>query len=173
MNTAAHIFSPGKKEERERTGLLWQVKEPLTRFTPASDEAETAAGQQEPKKHGSETRKTAHFAGRCSPVIKDKMMDIARQQGWTESKVFATAAEQFVENNIGLKLGAHLASTVQDAITKTMQSFKIDIMGVLISDLYISKETKLYMLELFRARLSPNQLHELQNKIHNLARNKK
>jgi hypothetical protein len=120
VNTAEPqtLFRERKQTERES----WQDKQPLKRFLSASDKPQTAMTPQEPqKKHGSEKRQTAHLSGRCKTVVKDKLMDIAKERGWTESFIVSVAAEQFVENSIGLKLGAVLAATVTKAIDENME----------------------------------------------------
>jgi hypothetical protein len=152
-----------------------QDKEPLTRFTAASAEPETAALPPETavnkkKQHGSETRQTAHLAGRCPWIIKEKFMEIAKANGWNESYAVNMAVQQFVENTFGLKLGATLAATVTEAITKTMKPYETRLATLSLETLYEAREVKLFHIQEYREVLSAKELYNLRVEIHDKAR---
>ena len=159
MNTAGEVFFSHHG--------FWQDKEPQERFLSASSEPETAMIE---KKHGTETRKTAHLAGRCKPIVKDRLMALAKDHGWTESFIIGVACEQFVKNSIGEKLGATLAATVSESVDERLKRIETHLARLSLEDLYEVREVKLYQLELFRAKLPPHELHALQEKIRNQAR---
>jgi hypothetical protein len=146
MNTGTtQIFS-----QKQGDHGVWQDKEPQRRFSIASRHAyhamipqetakrephETADGfkygtaqktapvptHETAKLHGSETRKTAHVAGRIPPPLKDEFLRIAKQNHWTESYAVRMAIQQLVEDTIGEKLAARLDAAVTCAIERTMK----------------------------------------------------
>src|SRR5688500_7148627 len=50
------------------------------------------------------------------------MMQIAKENGWTESKAVATACEAYLEHDLGEKFGVRLAAQVTSAMHKTLQN---------------------------------------------------
>ena len=87
-----------------------QDKAPQMRYTASSGhlytQEETAVHQ--PKQHGSEKRQTAHVSSHIPHHIKTGLLQVAEQNGWSESKVVATACEAYLEHDLGEKLGYDL-----------------------------------------------------------------
>ena len=75
-----------------------------------------------PKHHGSETRQTEQVTGRVPHHIKTAILQIAKQNGWTESKAVRTACEAYLEHDLGEKFGVRLAAQLTRAMHKTLQN---------------------------------------------------
>ena len=81
----------------------------------------TAKAVDRQNRHGSETRQTEQVTGRVPRHIKTAILQIAKQNGWTESKVIATACEAYLEHDLGEKFGVRLAAQLTNAMHKTLQ----------------------------------------------------
>jgi hypothetical protein len=60
--------------------------------------------------------------GRVPRHIKTGLLQIAQENGWTESKVIATACEAYLAHDLGEKFGVRLAAHVTDAIHHAMKA---------------------------------------------------
>jgi hypothetical protein len=101
-----------------------QDKQPPWRFTAEREQPATAHPPAEGHKggsataaspavdrsthHGSETRQTDQVTGRVPRHIKTAILSLAKQNGWTESKVIATACEAYLEHDLGKSLESDL-----------------------------------------------------------------
>ena len=112
------------KQPQER--LSAKREQPATAYPPAEGSKQGRATAAEkavdrPTRHGSETRQTEQVTGRVPRHIKTAILQIAKQNGWTESKVIATACEAYLEHDLGEKFGVRLAAQVTSAMHKTLQ----------------------------------------------------
>jgi hypothetical protein len=116
------------KQPPER--LSARREQPATAYPPAEGNKQgraTAAAKitkavDRPTRHGSETRQTEQVTGRVPRHIKTAMLQIAKQNGWTESKVIATACEAYLEHDLGEKFGVRLAAQLTNAMNKILQN---------------------------------------------------
>jgi hypothetical protein len=60
--------------------------------------------------HGSEKRQTDQVTGRVPHHVKTALLQVAKANGWTESKAVATACEAYLEHDLGEKFGVRLAA---------------------------------------------------------------
>jgi predicted DNA-binding protein len=102
---------------------VWQDKAPQVRYAAGRTEPHTAdeVAVYHATQHGSEKRQTAHVSSRIPPHIKTGLLQIAKANGWTESKVVATACEAYLEHDLGEKFGLRLAAQVTDATRKELK----------------------------------------------------
>jgi hypothetical protein len=87
----------------------------------ATATTKTANAVDRPTHHGSETRQTDQVTGRVPRHIKTAILSLAKQNGWTESKVIATACEAYLDHDLGEKFGVRLAAQLTSAMHKTLQ----------------------------------------------------
>src|SRR5688500_2726415 len=94
------ILEAKPKQEATNAGIV-QDKEPQVRNTAGSEQTYTTQriAVDRPANHGSEKRQTAHVSSRIPPHVKTCLLQIARENGWTESKVVATACEAYLEHD--------------------------------------------------------------------------
>ena len=112
------------KQPPERLSAKHQ--QPATAYPPAVGNKQgsataTAKAVDRQTRHGSETRQTEQVTGRVPRHIKTAILQIAKQNGWTESKVIATACEAYLEHDLGEKFGVRLAAQLTSAMHKTLQ----------------------------------------------------
>jgi hypothetical protein len=116
------------KQPHER--LSAKPQQPATAYPPAvgskqgsaTATAKTAKAVDRQTRHGSETRQTEQVTGRVPRHIKTAILSLAKQNGWTESKVIATACEAYLEHDLGEKFGVRLAAQLTSAMHKTLQN---------------------------------------------------
>jgi hypothetical protein len=106
--------------------LTPEQEQPATAHPPAEGDKQgrataTTPAVGRPTHHGSETRQTDQVTGRVPRHIKTAILQIAKQNGWTESKVIATACEAYLEHDLGEKFGVRLAQQVTSALHKALQ----------------------------------------------------
>jgi hypothetical protein len=113
------------KQPHER--LSAKPQQPATAYPPAVGSKQgsataTANAVDRQTRHGSETRQTEQVTGRVPRHIKTAILSLAKQNGWTESKVIATACEAYLEHDLGEKFGVRLAAQLTSAMHKTLQN---------------------------------------------------
>ena len=141
MNSTTHIIilEAKPRQEEDHRGvrqdkqpperLSAKREQPATAYPPAEGNkqgsatatAKTAKAVDRQTRHGSETRQTEQVTGRVPRHIKTAILQIAKQNGWTESKVIATACEAYLEHDLGEKFGVRLAAQLTSAMHKTLQ----------------------------------------------------
>jgi hypothetical protein len=112
------------KQPPERLSARHQ--QPATAYPPAVGSKQgsataTAKAVDRQTRHGSETRQTEQVTGRVPRHIKTAILQIAKQNGWTESKAVRTACEAYLEHDLGEKFGVRLAAQLTNAMHKTLQ----------------------------------------------------
>jgi hypothetical protein len=131
------ILEAKPKQEEDYRGVRqdkqppWRLsakrEQPATAYPPAEGDKQgrataSTSAVDRPKHHGSETRQTDQVTGRVPHHIKTAILQIAKQNGWTESKVIATACEAYLEHDLGEKFGVRLAAQMTSAMHKTLQN---------------------------------------------------
>src|SRR5918998_521481 len=111
------------RKETTNAGVV-QDKAPQVRYTAGSEQPYTARANavDRSSQHGSEKRQTAHVSSRILHHVKTGLRQIAKENGWTESKVVATACEAYLEHDLGEKFGVRLAAQLTRAMHKTLQN---------------------------------------------------
>src|SRR5688572_10480237 len=99
------------KQPPERLSAKHQ--QPVTAYPPAVGNKQgsataTAKAVDRQIRHGSETRQTEQVTGRVPRHIKTAILQIAKQNGWSESKAVATACEAYLEHDLGEKFGVKI-----------------------------------------------------------------
>ena len=94
------LLKTGSIFEKQAYAGVLQDKAPQVRYTTASEQPYTADEDavDNPKKHGSETRQTAHVSARVPHHVKAGLLQIEEANGWTESKVVALACEAYLDS---------------------------------------------------------------------------
>jgi hypothetical protein len=106
----------GVRQDKQPPGRLTAKREqPATAYPPAEGNKQgsataTAKAVDRPTHHGSETRQTDQVTGRVPRHIKTAILQIAKQNGWTESYFIKTACEAYLEHDLGEKFGVRLAA---------------------------------------------------------------
>lgn len=123
-------------------------EQPATAYPPAEGNKQgraTAATKavDRPTHHGSETRQTEQVTGRVPRHIKTAILQIAKQNGWTESKVIATACEAYLEHDLGEKFGVRLAAQVTSAMHKTLQHHSSHLSFLSVKGFRTSDESRI------------------------------
>jgi hypothetical protein len=127
--------------EGKRPTRWWQDKQPPGRLTAKREEPATAENPavgskggsatavqpippavNRPTHHGSETRQTGQVTGRVPYHIKAGLLQVAKANNWTESKIVAVACEAYLEQDLGEKFGVRLASQVVSAMRREFQA---------------------------------------------------
>ena len=118
------LLKTGSIFEKQAYAGVMQDKAPQARYTTASEQPYTAGEDavDKPKQHGSETRQTAHTSSRLPLHIKAGLLERAKANGWTESKVVALACEAYLEQDLGEKFGLRLAAQVGEAVRRELQA---------------------------------------------------
>jgi hypothetical protein len=118
------LLKTGSIFEKQAYAGVVQDKAPQVRYTTASEQPSTADEDavDNPKKHGSETRQTAHVSARVPHHVKTGLQLIEEANGWTESKTVATACEAYLEQDLGEKFGRRLAAQVAEAVRRVLQA---------------------------------------------------
>src|SRR5712691_3372488 len=152
-----------------------QDKYPPRRISAASGQPVTALppAENRSKHHGSEKRKTVSMGGRVHPHIKVAYKEIAKARGkpWTESKLVATALEEWLERDLGEKFGVRLAAIVTAAMNTNFQSYD-NHTSYLSVQAYVKAATALNVLLDFLRRYvvrDPAELHTMLTDAENLA----
>jgi len=124
VNSPIPIFILETKAiERVTDAGVLQDKAPQTRFAAGSEQPHTPqpSAVDRSTQHGSEKRQTAHVSSRIPHHVKTGLLQIAEENGWTESKVVAVACEAYLEHDLGEKFGVRLAAQVTHALHKAIQ----------------------------------------------------
>jgi hypothetical protein len=145
-------------------GVL-QDKQPPTRLTADSVQPATASTSavgskggsatattravDRPTHHGSEKRQTEQVTGRVPHHIKTALLQVAKQNGWKESKAVATACEAYLAHDFGEKFGVRLATQVTEAVNKALEKFSTRIAYLLIHDYYASEENRIISTKVY------------------------
>jgi hypothetical protein len=157
------FLQEGNIFEGKTNAGVWQDKQPPGRLTARREEPATAAspavGSREgskagsatatapavdrPTHHGSETRQTDQVTGRVPRHIKTAILQVAKQNGWTESKVIATACEAYLEQDLGEKFGVRLAAQVSAAIDKGLQKHSNREAYLTVHGYYAAEESRI------------------------------
>ena len=134
------------KQPPER--LSAKREQPATAYPPAEGSKQgrataTAKAVDRPTRHGSETRQTEQVTGRVPRHIKTAILQIAKQNGWTESKVIATACEAYLEHDLGEKFGVRLAAQMTSAMHKTLQNHSNRLASLSVKGYKASEESRI------------------------------
>lgn len=150
---AGNIFE-GKKtagwrqDKQPPERLSAGLREPATVHPPAVGSKEgsataTGAAVDRQTRHGSEKRQTEQVTGRVPRHIKTALLSLATQNGWTESKVIATACEAYLEHDLGEKFGVRLAAQVGAAIDKGLQKHSNREAYLSVHGYYAAEESRI------------------------------
>ena len=123
-------------------------EQPATAYPPAEGSKQgraTAAAKavDRPTRHGSETRQTEQVTGRVPRHIKTAILQIAKQNDWTESKVIATACEAYLEHDLGEKFGVRLAAQLTSAMHNTLQKHSNRLAFLSVKGYKASEESRI------------------------------
>jgi hypothetical protein len=110
----------------------------------------TSAAVNRPTHHGSETRRTDQVTGRVAHDIKAGLLQIAAANGWTESKIVATACQAYLEQDLGEKFGVRLAAIVTDAVEKEVQKISNRLAYISLHGYYASEENRIISTKVYR-----------------------
>ena len=129
--------------------------QPATAYPPAvgskqgsaTATAKTSNAVDRPTHHGSETRQTDQVTGRVPRHIKTAIIQIAKQNGWSESKVIATACEAYLEYDLGEKFGVRLAAQLTSAMHKTLQNHSNRLAYLSVKGFKTSDESRIISTE--------------------------
>jgi hypothetical protein len=121
-----------------------------------------------PTHHGSETRQTAQVTGRVLPVLKTKLLEVAKQRGAkTESRAVAMAVEVFVANEFGKQFLVMIRQTIQETVRQEFQAYT-NRFGKLTFASYLTAEWgRLLQIDNLRSTLDPKDISALPQKIKN------
>ncbi len=121
-----------------------QDKAPQVRYTAGSEQPYTSRANavDKPSQHGSEKRQTAHVSSRIPHHVKTGLRQIAKENGWSESKVVATACEAYLEHDLGEKFGVRLAAQLTSAMDKALQSHSNRNANLTFDTLYAAEQTR-------------------------------
>ena len=125
--TTGRATNAGVRQDKQPPERLSAKREqPATASPPAVGSKQgsataTSPAVDRPPRHGSETRQTDQVTGRVPRHIKTAILKVAKQNGWTESKLIATACEAYLEHDLGEKFGVRLAAQLTSAMHKTLQ----------------------------------------------------
>jgi hypothetical protein len=139
----------GVRQDKQPPGRLSAKREqPATAYPPAEGNKQGRAtaptkAVDRPTRHGSETRQTEQVTGRVPRHIKTAILQIAKQNGWTESKVIATACEAYLEHDLGEKFGVRLAAQLTSAMYKTLQHHSNRLAFLSVKGYKASEESRL------------------------------
>src|SRR5918998_4276973 len=131
------------RKETTNAGVM-QDKAPQVRYTAGSEQPYTARANavDRPAQHGSEKRQTAHVSSRIPHHVKTGLLQIAKENGWTESKVVATACEAYLEHDLGEKFGVRLAAQLTSAMHKALQSHSNRYANMTLDTLYAAEQIR-------------------------------
>jgi hypothetical protein len=137
------ILEAKPKQEATHAGVV-QDKAPQVRYTAGSEQPYTSRTNavDRPSQHGSEKRQTAHVSSRIPHHVKTGLLQIAKENGWTESKVVATACEAYLEHDLGEKFGVRLAAQLTSAMHKALQSHSNRTANITLDTLYAAEQTR-------------------------------
>jgi hypothetical protein len=110
----------------------------------------TSAAVDRPTHHGSETRRTDQVTGRVAHYIKAGLLQIMNANGWTESKIVATACQAYLEQDLGEKFGVRLAAIVTDAVEKEIQKISNRLAYISLHGYYASEENRIISTKVYR-----------------------
>ena len=161
--------------ELQKTGNIFEMqayagvvqdKQPPGRLTAASLQPATAEDKavgskgghatattlvvNRPTHHGSETRRTDQVTGRVAHDIKAGLLQIMDANGWTESKIVATACQAYLEQDLGEKFGVRLAAIVTDAVEKEIQKISNRLAYIGLHGYYASEENRILSAKVYR-----------------------
>ncbi len=141
--TPITILEAKPKQEATNAGVV-QDKAPQVRYTAGSEQPYTSRTNavDRPSQHGSEKRQTAHVSSRIPHHVKTGLLQIAKENGWTESKVVATACEAYLEHDLGEKFGVRLATQLTSAMHKALQSHSNRNANITLDTLYAAEQTR-------------------------------
>ena len=137
------ILEVRPQKEATNAGVV-QDKAPQVRYTAGSEQPYTSRANavDRPSQHGSEKRQTAHVSSRIPHHVKTGLRQIAKENGWTESKVVATACEAYLEHDLGEKFGVRLAAQLTSAMHKALQSHSNRNANITLDTLYAAEQTR-------------------------------
>jgi hypothetical protein len=129
-----------------------QDKAPQVRQTAGSEQPYTTQRNavDRPAKHGSEKRQTAHVSSRIPHHVKTGLRQIAQANGWTESKVVATACAAYLEHDLGEKLGVRLAAQVTSALHKPLQGHSNRTANIGLQSYYAAEQARILAIHTLR-----------------------
>ena len=129
-----------------------QDKAPQVRSTAGSEQPYTTQRNavDRPAQHGSEKRQTAHVSSRIPHHVKTGLRQIAQANGWTESKVVATACEAYLEHDLGEKFGVRLAAQVTSALHKSLQSHSNRTANIDLQAYYAAEQARILNIHILR-----------------------
>ena len=141
--TPITILEVRPQKEATNAGVV-QDKAPQVRYTAGSEPPYTSRANavDKPSPHGSEKRQTAHVSSRIPHHVKTGLLQIAKENGWTESKVVATACEAYLEHDLGEKFGVRLAAQLTSAMHKALQSHSNRHANMTLDTLYAAEQTR-------------------------------
>jgi hypothetical protein len=70
--------------------------------------------------------------------------------GWTESKIVATACQAYLEKDLGEKFGVRLAAIVTDAVEKEIQKISNRLAYISLHGYYASEENRIISTKVYR-----------------------
>jgi hypothetical protein len=142
--TPITILEAKPKQEATNAGVV-QDKAPQVRQTAGSQQPYTprTSTVDRPPQHGSEKRQTAHVSSRIPHHVKTGLLQIAEENGWTESKVVAVACEAYLEHDLGEKFGVRLAQQVTSALHKALQSHSNREAYLSVQGYYAAEESRI------------------------------
>jgi hypothetical protein len=129
-----------------------QDKAPQVRYTAGSEQPYTARANavDRPSQHGSEKRQTAHVSSRIPHHVKTGLRQIAKENGWSESKVVATACEAYLEHDLGEKFGVRLAAQLTSAMHKALQSHSNRTANINLQAYYAAEQARILAIHTLR-----------------------
>ena len=86
-----------------------------------SENIYTAAADNRPKHHGSETRRTLQISARVKPAVKSEVVRLSRLKGCTELQTVGTLVEQAIAGNLAEQFAVQLKNALKEALTEQMR----------------------------------------------------
>jgi hypothetical protein len=149
--TPIFILETKTTEGATNAGVV-QDKAPQVRSTAGSEQPYIPQRNavDRPAQHGSEKRQTAHVSSRIPHHVKTGLRQIAQANGWTESKVVATACEAYLEHDLGEKFGVRLAAQVTSALHKSLQSHSNRTANIGLQAYYVAEQARILNIHILR-----------------------
>jgi hypothetical protein len=145
-----------RRQDKQPPGRFWSgSSEPQTAETDA--ETATDASQNRQTHHGSETRQTAHIAGRVPFHIKTEIIRLGAMNGWKESFTVRTLVEQALAQNLGERFAVMIRHTIQEAVKTELQKDRQWLRKINLSEYLASEQARLHAIDLHRLLMPPDE----------------
>jgi hypothetical protein len=93
--------------------------------------------------HGTEKRQTAQVTGRLAHHLKARLLEVAKGNGWTESKIVGVACQAYLEQDLGEKFGVRLAKQLTEAQHRELATHSNREAYLTVQGYYAAEESRI------------------------------